>query len=120
MFGRPGVSRYEDFYKDSTNNAIEAESKVFGDQSEQATNPFFVGYEVEELAMLWDVHTANYGKRTDDEAEKSDKGNNFLLDKDAGFDTLPLPHGGTKMGLHELILDACREADEEKSNRPSE
>ena len=126
VFGRPDVSRYENYYKDSGNNAIDADAKVVDDQSEQATNPFFVGYEVEELAMLWDVHTANFGERTDDEAGKdtSNAGANSAKDTDAriGIDALPLP-GGTnplKMGLHELILEACREADEEKSNRPSE
>jgi len=127
QFGRPGVSRYENFYEDGGNNAIEAEAKDVGDQSEQATNPFFVGYEAEELAMLWDVHTANFGERTDAGAEKdiSNKEMNFDQGTDAEFEiaALPLPLGGSKplkMGLHELILEACREADEEKSNRPSE
>jgi hypothetical protein len=124
VFGRPDVSRYEEFYRDSgKGDAIEAEAKVVGDQTEQATNPFFVGYEVEELAMLWDVHTANYGERADDKSDEnlSMKETKIPQDTDGGFKMDALPVGGgsnqPKIGLHELILEACREADEEKSKR---
>ena len=123
VFGRPNVSRYEGFYKNSGSEAIEAEAKVVDSHSEQITNPFYVGYEMEELAMLWDVHTANYGERTtDNDIEKniSNEPMKIAGDNNVGFeiDALPLPLKPVKMGLHELILEACREADEENSRPP--
>jgi hypothetical protein len=123
VFGRPDVSRYEEFYKESGSEAIEAVAKVVDGQTEHTTNPFYVGYEMEELAMLWDVHTTNYGERkNDDDKMIMNEGAKTSQDKVAGFETdlqLPISGGSNplKMGLHELILEACRDADEEKSKR---
>ena len=120
-FGRPNVSRYEDFYTSTKFETVDADSRVLNDgQSEESTNPFFVGYEMDELALLWDVHTTNFGERkTTDPADKrsnSDEETIPELLSASGDISLPFQVGpGKKLGLHELILEACREADEKKS-----
>ena len=46
-FGRPNVSRYEDFYTSTKFETVDADSRVLNDgQSEESTNPF-------SLVMRW-------------------------------------------------------------------
>jgi hypothetical protein len=123
IFGRPNVSRYENYYPAPNTETIETEAKeLTDDKAPPPTNPFYVGYEMDELAMLWDVHTTNFGERPSASEEPGVL--NSLQDSTempdpAGAPNLPASIGAEqfpiKMGLHELIVEACRDADEKKS-----
>jgi len=93
----PGKSRYEGFYK-SEGEAIDVDAEQDGD-GEVANNPFFVGYSPDELGFIWDVHLTTVGERNYEEEEEKDS------------EALPGMLGG---GLHDLIMEACNEADKEK------
>lgn len=95
--GNPGKSRYEEFYK-SPGEAIDVDSEQAENNEEDSiTNPFFVGYEMEELGFIWDVHKTTVGERNPQEEEQEA--------------SLPGSAGG---GLHDLILGICKEADKDK------
>ena len=117
IFGRPHVSRYESFYGGTEKETIETEAvELTNNEPVQTSNPFYVGYEMEELAMLWDVHTTNFGERSSDQSGISETAQDAAVH---GLSNLPESLGvgqsPTKLGLHELVLDACREADAKKS-----
>jgi len=75
---RPGKSRYEAYYsqgqgEDGTDGAIDVPAE--DDVSElppRPTNPFFVGYDDDELNAVWSVHAKLYGAREDAPADAPD------------------------------------------------
>eukprot|EP00961_Rhodomonas_salina_P005247 71055-Rhodomonas_salina.1 len=120
-FGQPGKSRYEQFYK-SSEDAIDADAEAVGEEGEAASNPFYVGYDEDELAALWAVHVTNFGAYDgEDDAQPTNSNpmgglHDLVLEAIGESEQkkdVEAPSGA--LGLHELILEACEQADAEKN-----
>ncbi|KAJ1477147.1 hypothetical protein T484DRAFT_1963874 [Baffinella frigidus] len=105
MVFAPGKSRYEQFYtaQGQGGDAVDASSTEVpspdggGDGEGHGSNPFFIGYEDGLLQSLLDVHTTNYGERSESDADEPQA-----------------PSGSGMGGLQDLIMGICEEVDLEK------
>eukprot|EP00961_Rhodomonas_salina_P131910 1775812-Rhodomonas_salina.1 len=83
-------SRDDQFCK-SIGDAVDADAEAVGEEGEATSNPFYIGYEEDELAALWAVHGTNFGAYDG---------------QDDNQQTTNLSPVG---GLHELVLETLGE-----------
>uniref|UniRef100_A0A7S0ZD86 Uncharacterized protein n=1 Tax=Timspurckia oligopyrenoides TaxID=708627 RepID=A0A7S0ZD86_9RHOD len=109
-------SRYEEYYHlnekdDADDDSIDVEvseniPKDNGGRS-QSTNPFFVGYDEQELSMLWNIHQHVTSEQEQNSVLNSDQDSKRIKS------TRRNSSGGG--GLHELVLNAIAKGESENN-----